>query len=315
MGAMDSLNARLKVGEVVIMDGGTGTEIQRRGVPVSQENWSGLPMTHNPDLIREIHEDYIKAGAEIIITNTFSTGRWMLKKVGLEDRTVEINRLGVKLALEARANAALDSPVIVAGSMSTYSPWSDPTVIPSYEAALTDYREQAKALAEAGVDLIVVEMLVRTLDTRTSVKAAVETGLPVWVGYSVVREGEKLYLGLHRKHGGEGIREAVDAVASMGVSAMFIMHTSPEDTGPGLLELKECTSLPIGAYAHSMGFKTEEQNPDEIVFGPYTPEGYLEYARGWVEMGAVVIGGCCRTTPEHIRALKERLPERVPTRG
>ena len=268
-------------------------------------------MTHNPDLIRDIHEDYIRAGAEIIITNTFSTGRWMLKEVGLEDRTVEINRLGVKLALEARASAPPDSPVIVAGSMSTYSPWLDPTVIPSYEAALTDYREQANALAEAGVDLIVVEMLVRTLDTRASVKAAVEMGLPVWVGFSVVREGEKLYLGLHRKHGAEGIREAVDAVASMGVSAMFIMHTSLEDTGPGLQELKRCTSLPIGAYAHSMGFKTEEQNPDEILFGPYTPEGYLEYARGWVEMGAVVIGGCCGTTPEHIRALKEGLPERV----
>ncbi len=161
------------------------------------------------------------------------------------------------------------------------------------------------------MDLIVVEMLVRTLDTRASVKAAVETGLPVWVGYSVVSEDEKLYLGLHRKHGAEGIREAVDAVESMGVSAMFIMHTSPEDTGPGLQELKECTSLPIGAYAHSMGFETEEKNPDEILFGPYTPEGYLEYARKWVEMGAVVIGGCCGTTPEHIRALKEGLPERV----
>ncbi|MCH7997658.1 MAG: homocysteine S-methyltransferase family protein, partial [Chloroflexi bacterium] len=81
----------------------------------------------------------------------------------------------------------------------------------------------------------------------------------------------------------------------------------------GLLELKECTSLPIGADAHSMGFETEEQKHDEIVLGPYTPEGYLEYARKWVEMGARVIGGCCGTTPEHIRALKKGLPRKVPS--
>ncbi|MFQ5933353.1 MAG: homocysteine S-methyltransferase family protein [Dehalococcoidia bacterium] len=312
MGAIDSLQSRLEAGEVIIMDGGTGTEIQRRGVPVSPNTWSGEPMLTHPDTVRVIHEDYIRAGAEIIITNTFSTGRYMLNEAGLGDRTVELNKLGVRLAREARDNAAAGRPVIIAGSMSTYSPWLDPTVIPSYEAALADYREQSQALAEAGVDLIVIEMLIRTLDARAAVKAAVETGLPVWVGYSLQRGGETLYLGIHGKHGGETIPEAVNAVASMGVSAMFIMHSLSEDTGPGIEELSQHTSFPIGAYAHSIDFSTPEPRCDSVVSKALSPYEYLTYAREWVNVGAQVIGGCCGTTPEHIRVLKDNLPAKIP---
>ena len=192
MAAIDLLRAKLDAGEVTIMDGGMGTEIGFRGVSVAGKTWSGAPMLTHPGTVREIHEDYIKAGAEIIITNTFSTGRYILKEAGLEDRTAELNRLGVKLAQEARDNSASEKPVVIAGSMSTYTPWGDPTVIPSYGAALTDYREQSQVLAEAGVDVIVVEMLNRTLDARAAAEAAKETGLPIWIGYSVIQENGKL---------------------------------------------------------------------------------------------------------------------------
>ena len=311
MAAIDSLQARLKAGEVAIMDGGTGSEIKFRGVSVGGKSWSGEPMLTHPDTVREIHEDYIKVGAEIIITNTFSTGRYILKQAGLEHRTVELNELGVRLAQEARDNSDSGKPLVIAGSMSTYSPWEDPTVIPSYEAALADYREQSRALAEAGVDVIVVEMLIRTLDARAAAEAAAETGLPVWIGYSVTEDSGKLYVGRRGMHTNDSIKAGVEAVSPAGVSAFFIMHSDIEDTAPGLRELRQCTDLPIGAYAHAV-LRPNPAQRDNMVWQDISPADHLEYAREWVEVGAQIIGGCCGIRPDHIRALKEGLPSRLP---
>ncbi|MFQ5872218.1 MAG: homocysteine S-methyltransferase family protein [Dehalococcoidia bacterium] len=317
---MESLQSRIEADEIIIMDGGTGTEIQRRGVPVDRKTWSGAPTLTHPDVIRAIHEDYIRAGAEIVITNTFSTDRATLEQAGLGDRTAEANQVAVRLAKEARENVPSDRPVVIAGSMSTFQPQMDPTEIPSYEAALADYREQAQLLAEAGVDLIVAEMIIRTLDARAAVEATLETGLPIWVGYSTVEHNGSQVLGLHGRAGNEGIREAVDSVKSMGVSALFSMHSLPEDTGPALKVLKQNTSMPIGAYAHTVRATAEELESVEwnklrpTVYSENAPatEEYLRFAQEWVGLGAQIIGGCCRTTPDHIKALKEGLLAKMP---
>ena len=309
----ESLQSRLNAGNIVIMDGGTGTELPRRGVPLCPATWSGRATLTHPEVIRQIHEDFIRAGAEVIITNTFSTSRSLLETGGLAGRTAEINRLAVRMALEARDNVPSAQPVVVAGSMSTLVPKMDPTVTPSYEAALADYREQAQTLAEAGVDLFVLEMLIRTLDARAAVEAAAETCLPIWVGYTLQRGNGGLYVGIRGKHANEEIGEAVDAVASMGVSAFFIMHTSVEDTLPGLRIMRQHTSLPIGAYAHSMQFSPGQQNTGAMTVRPSTADEYLGHAQDWVNAGAQVIGGCCGVDPDHIRALREGLPSKMPS--
>lgn len=294
MSTYESFESRLRAGEVIIMDGGTATEINRRGVPLDELSRSSGLIT-GPETVRSVHEDYIRAGAEIIITNTYSTGRWKLQQAGLGDRTVELNRLAVKLAQEARDNVAADRPVFIAGSMSTFHPRGDPTVIPLFDAALADYREQSCILAEAGVDLIVAEMLIRTVDIRASVEAAVSTGLRTWAGLSVKSDGDELFLGLRRKRGNERLPEAVEAAE--GASALFIMHTAIEDTSQGLRELGRLSSVPIGAYPHAHADSTDKDSPEE----------YLECAREWVDLGARIIGGCCSTTPEHIRLLRDNL--------
>ena len=312
MNIKDPLESRLKAGEVIIMDGGTGSEIRRRGTPTGERAWEAEATSEgrvrlrgndwaHPELIREIHEDYIKAGAEIIITNTFSTGRDKLELAGLADRTADLNRLGVKLAREAQGRAGSDRPVLIAGSMSTITPQNEPTVKPSYEKALAVYREQAQFLADAGVEVIVAEMIIRTLDARAAVEAIRETGLPAWMGYSVQKEGEEYFLGLSGKHAGETIAQAVDAVAVDGVTALFVMHSLSEDTGPALQEMRKHTSLPLGAYAHA-----------PMRLGTITPDAYLVYAREWVDAGVQIIGGCCGTNPEHIKLLKNNLPANVP---
>lgn len=307
MSAIDSLQPRLDAGGVVILDGGMGTEIQRRGIPMHPQTWSaGLLLTH-PEVIRAIHEDYIRAGAEIIITNSFNTSRARLETGGLANRTTEMNTLAVKLAREARDNVASDRPVFIAGAMNGLPPNIDATKTPSMEMARSNYQEQAQLLADAGVDLILIEMMIRTLDTKAAVEASVATGLPTWVGFSCQNDNGKLFLGVHGKWGKETVSDGVKAAADEGVSAMFIMHTLSEDTAQGLQELRQHWSGPVGAYAHCGDYIM----PNWIFENLLSPQEYLKYAQEWVGMGTQIIGGCCGITPDHIKVLKENLPAKV----
>ena len=317
MSALDKFNARLKAGEIIIMDGGTGTEIHRRGVTVDAKTWSGSPMLEYPDLVREIHEDYLRAGADIIITNTFSTSRSILEEGGMGDRTEEANRAAVRIAREAIENVAPDREVLLVGSMATINPLGDPNVPVSYDAALDEYHEQAGYLADAGVDVIAAEMIIRIVDAKAAVIGAAETGLPVWMGFSSVDSNGTQMLGLHSWHQNESLKEAVETVEPLGVSMFHTMHSLPSDTAPALRELKETTKLPLGAYAHTIGDDVAEMTFDEgfpDIVDNQNPSSlaYLQFARKWADLGAQVIGGCCGTTPDQIKALKEGLPQKVP---
>ena len=310
MGAMDSLRSRLEAGEVIILDGGIGSEVLRRGAAAGRVAWSAEALITSPETVRAVHEDYIRAGAEIITTNTFSTGRSDLRRAGLGHRTMELNRLAVRLAREARENVPSDRPVAIAGSMSTLNPKGNSAYTPTHETALAEYWEQAHLLAEAGVDLLLVEMLVRTLDARVAVEAAAGTGLPVWVGFSFRDHGGELSLGVRGDLGPERIADAARMVNEGGVGAAFVMHTLPHETDLALPELKASVTVPVGAYAHtisSTGAPDWTWDFDRAML----PEEYLRHAQGWVGMGAQIVGGCCATSPDHIRALKEGLPTRV----
>ncbi|MQF82605.1 homocysteine S-methyltransferase family protein [SAR202 cluster bacterium AD-802-E10_MRT_200m] len=299
MNLADTLQNKLDTKKIVIMDGGTGTEISRRGVTLYPSlSWSANANVTHPELVRDIHRDYILAGAEIIITNTFSTSRATLANDGLSSQTEEINNESVRLAMEARKNCGADDRVVIAGSVSSFEPKGHPEIIPSYEAALEDYREQATILAASGVDLIVLEMFTRTVDLKAAIVAATETGLPIWVGLSCESHDGQIYLGLMGRHGGETIADAVLTSSSPNVKAFCIMHSPPEVTAQALQELKNSTSLPLGAYAH--GGNIEGGNS---LGASADPQKYLDYAHEWVACGATIVGGCCGTTPEHIRVL------------
>ena len=309
MALATSLHDKLGAKKIVIMDGGTGTEVSRRGVAIEVGgSWSADSNITFPDLVRDIHRDYILAGAEIITTNTFSSSRVTLEKGGLSERTEEINEKSVSLAMEARENCHAEETVVIAGSMSAFEPKDQPAIIPSYQDALEDYREQVRLLAGAGVDFIVLEMFSRTVDLKAAIEAVAETGLPIWVGLSCESHDGEIYLGLSGRHGGETIADAVYASSSPNVKAFCIMHSPPQVTADALRELKACTSLPIGAYAHGGRVDDEEGQAPKVSPGRPSltgtdPEKYLDYAREWVACGATIIGGCCGTTPEHIRAL------------
>ena len=295
------LQRRLASGETILMDGGMGSEIERRGA-ISPTTWSGGPMLTHPDLVRDIHQEYIEAGAEIIITNTFGTGRDMLEEGGIQHKVAEANKLGMEAALQARKNTGTENSVVIAASVSTMRPKAHAEIPVPYETALATYREQLGELAKGAPDVAVGEMLVRISDTLAVIQAATELNLPVWVGLSLVRDGDDLYLGIQDRHGGETLQDALEAIEHKGVASVFIMHTPVDNTGPGLDIVKNNWQGTFGAYAH---FPRSGSPPSPPI--PRNPQQYLEYAKRWNKQGARIIGGCCGTTPAHIRALKEWL--------
>ena len=147
MSNFEKLQGRLAAGATILMDGGMGSELGRRGLE-SPTTWSGGPMLTHPELVRDIHQEYIEAGAEIIITNTFSTGRDMLEVGGLEHKVAEANNLGIEAAVQARRNAGKEDSVVIAASVSTMAPKSHAEVPVPYEKALETYREQLGELAK-----------------------------------------------------------------------------------------------------------------------------------------------------------------------
>ncbi len=301
MSNFEKLQARLAAGETILMDGGMGSELEKRRL-TNPTTWSGGPMLTHPELVRDIHQEYIEAGAEIIITNTFGTGRDLLEEGGLGHKVAEANRLGIEAAVQARRNAGAEDSVVIAASVSTMTPKEHAEVPVPYEKALETYREQLGELAKGGPDVAVGEMLVRISDTLAVIEAAAGLGLPVWVGLSLVQNDDELCLGIDGRHGGETLQDCMDAIKDKGIESVFIMHTLVDDTGPGLGIVKQSRSGTFGAYAHFPGHGGPTPWANAM-----DPQQYLEYAKGWSEQGARIIGGCCGTTPDHIRALSEWL--------
>ena len=159
------LQARLDAGGVVMIDGATGTELERRGADMDDACWCGRATLSHGDILRGIHEDYIRLGCDLVTANTFASGRAMLEPAGLGERFEEINRRAVEIALEARDRAAAGRPVAVAGSMSHMVPIAagadrrDPESVPEAARAGAMFAEMAGLLADAGVDLILMEMM------------------------------------------------------------------------------------------------------------------------------------------------------------
>lgn len=300
---MTTLQKRIDQGEVIILDGAMGTELEKRGVPMDNTAWSGAAVATHPDIVRQVHEDYIRAGADIIITNSFGTARHVLEPAGIGDQFRELNIRSVTLAQEARDNVA-DRPIFIAGSMSTFVAHNEAGNRPSAEQAQANYREQAEILAETGVDLIMMEMMQDIEQATYAVTAAVSTRLPVWVGFSC-RLDEKNTVRSFR--GNHMFTSVLEAIVPLGGSVMSIMHTLTEDTAPSLRILKEKWQGPIGAYPHSGDFIMPHWQFIDMI----SPEDFAAEAQKWVQMGVQIVGGCCGIGPEHIRLLKEQLPTHI----
>jgi len=318
----EAIFGRIADGGLVIIDGGTGSQLQAEGVPMDHVAWSARANLEQPDVVQRVHEEYIRAGAEVIIANTYAASRAALKPAGLGDRVAEANRSAVRAALRAR-EAAATGPVAVAGSMSSFSPIDmdaealdrphpGPTAEDARFPSLADFREQAGLLAEGGVDLIALEMINAQSYGRAAVAAAAETGLPVWLGVSPFRLEDGSLVGLPDLGDGESFEDLLSALIDPAPAAVTVMHAEPEVTLDAIEIIRRHFAGPIGVYA-----ETGDWQPPNWVFNGLTPDEYLQQAITWADRGAQLIGGCCGTGPQHIRALAEGLGWRSmrPDRG
>jgi homocysteine S-methyltransferase len=303
-GPIGQLTTRLAAGGLLLLDGATGTELQRRGVRMHNETWCATASLTDPGILIGVHGDYILAGADIITTNTFSTNRSMLEPAGLGNRLREINRTAVQLALKARELAAVPRLVAVAGSMSHQVPvvagcdFRDPEAVPDSRTAAANFREIAEILAESGVDLILMEMMSDPDLALPAIAAAKATGLPVWVGLSARMEEDGRLVAYHRRE--LSFAEAAEAIIAAGGNAFGIMHSHTQAIAPGLEIIRRLWDGPLMAYPDSGSFSMPEWIFTDII----APADLLELGRGWRDdFGVNILGGCCGLGVEHIQAL------------
>jgi S-methylmethionine-dependent homocysteine/selenocysteine methylase len=265
--------------------------------------WSANALLSAPQVLGQVHADYLRAGAEIVTANTFRTHRRSLAKGGLGDRARELTHFAVKVAREAAlaCRNGTDAPhdCFVAGSMAPLEDSYRPNLAPSAEECEREHQEMARNLAEAGVDLLLVETMNTVREAVAATRAACATGLPVITAF-VCREDGRVF-------SGETVRAAAEAVVPLGVAGVCINCTPTPLIGKPFNELRAAVRS-FSTLRVIVGLYANIGHTDEIAGWASTADiSPLEYARlaaRWLEQGARLIGGCCGTTPAHIAALR-----------
>lgn len=273
----------------VLLDGATGTNLQKAGMPVGvcPEQW----ILENSEVLIDLQKRYVEAGTDILFAPTFTASRIKLREYGLEDHLEEMNRKLVALSKEA----AKGTNALVAGDLTMTGEQLYPLGDLMFEDLVDVYKEQAKIIAEAGADLFVVETMMSLQECRAAVLAIREVcDLPVMVSLTYNEDGRTLY--------GTDPVTAVVVMQSLGADAVGMnCSTGPEAMLEPIAKMAEYAAIPLLAKPNA---GMPELIDGQTVFN-VEPEEFAEVGKKLVEEGAAIIGGCCGTTPEHIRALKE----------
>ena len=300
-----TIQKKLDQGQTIILDGGTGTDIQRRGAPMNGQTWCAEVNLTHPDIVRAVHDDYIRVGADIITANTFATSALSFNAFGRDDDLLQIDARAVAIARQAAAGTS----VAVAGSVSTMRPvaaGSDRTLKQQEwpEAHARElFQRKVDNLAAAGVDLLMMEMMRDTDYSVYATEAAIATGLPVWVGISVERRADGKLSGFGRED--QLLDDVAKRLAATRPAVISIMHSSPNDTDEALQVLRKYWDGPIGTYPESGYFKMPDWQFVDII----APAELVSKSRGWKGLGVTIFGGCCGVGPDHIAALAQEFKQ------
>jgi homocysteine S-methyltransferase len=296
---------KLAAGRPVVLDGATGTDLQRRGVPMDDEVWCATANLIAPAAVQSVHADYIGAGAQVITANTFATSPLLFNALGRDGEIASIDRAAVTLARAARDTTG--AAVAIAGSFSVMRPVTRGTAVvgesPSWSASQARPLMRAKAdgLAEAGCDLIIMEMMRDCDYSLWATEAAVATGLPVWVGVAVERRADGRLVGFGRQEW--DLEDIVAALMTSGALACLVMHNDIDLTAEALDIMASHWAGPLGAYPESGYFEMPDWQFVDII----EPDGFVARCLQWRRQGATILGGCCGIGPEHIAALAAAL--------
>lgn len=288
----------------ILLDGGMSLELSQRSANRTPRRWSAEYLIEEPDLVREVHADYIRAGATVITTNTYSSTFTRMAMVHAADEVPLMQRVACEMAQRARDQAGQSGAgVLIAGGLPPLNGTYRPDRVRAFDINLDEYRRLVELQAPY-VDLFLCETMSTGEEALSAAQAACETGKPVWVSWSLQDDAPRL-------RSGETIEEAAAMLDKLDIAALLANCSSPESIGRAMDELI-ATGLPCGGYANAFTFipltytpgKTREQLTTRQDLGP---EVYARHVLDWVQQGASIVGGCCEVGPRHIAALKEAL--------
>lgn len=289
---------------LTILDGGMGRELKRIGAPFSQPLWSAQALIEAPHYVKQAHESFIDAGAEIITVNSYACVPFHLGETLFSERGPELAKLAAKLARQAADESKRD--VLVAGAI--------PPFFGSYRPELFD-AERAGALTHAlyhaqapYVDLWLVETISSLEEARVIAKAMSISDKPVHFAFTLIDEvTEEAKL-----RSGESVKEAVTLMLSRQADGLFFNCSIPEVIEQALIDTTSVinalnATMTLGVYANSFSpiLSGHQANGTLQEMRHFSPQEYLELAKVWAKRGASVIGGCCGIGPEHIDHLSE----------
>ncbi len=294
---MKSFKERIQ-NEVIVFDGGTGTYLYDKGIYINR-CFEELNLS-NPELITEVHRDYVNAGADVIETNTFGANQYTLAAQGLELKVYEINFRGAQLA-----RAVAKDSTLVAGAIGPLGIQIEPLGKLSYDEAKDAFKEQIKGLLDGGVDLLVFETFSLVEELVQGIRAVRELNLeiPVVAQVTINNEGNLL--------SGETLERFVEAVSAHKVDVIGLnCSVGPRMMLEALERLRELTTLPLSVQPNA-GLP---QNIGGRNLYMTSPEYMAEYAKRFIQTGASIVGGCCGTNPTHIKAIRRAVQALQPTK-
>lgn len=289
--------ARVLDGQVTILDGAIGTELERLGVPMDKNAWCGLAAIEHLEVLREIHKEYILAGADIITAHTYSSSRIMMDSVGLGHMTQKVNREAVRIAKSA-ASLFGSKKLLVAGSLSHRVPILDGSNDPSLGKVRDSAKEMVDILVEEKCDFILLEMMYNPVRILPTFEIATETDLPVWAGFSARRGPDGEVLSYHQESD-IPFKEIVKVISHFEIDVAGIMHTPADLVGDAIDILRDVYSGPLMVYPDSGFF----QSPNWQFIDIMEPSKLLDFGSKWSESGVKVLGGCCGLSPRHIKQI------------
>lgn len=284
---------RLAAERVLLLDGATGSELRKAGMPVgvATEAWA----YEHPEVIKKLQRAYVEAGSDVIYAPTFMANRMGLEAHGMAGRLRELNEGLVKLSKEAAGGRAL-----VAGDMTTTGRPLEPVGTLSYQALLDVYREQAEVLAEAGADLLVTETMLGLEETVCAVEAAMAVcDLPILCSLTVEADGHLMF--------GGSVIDALETLQAVGASAVGLnCSVGPDQLEAVVASMKAVAQVPVIAKPNAGMPVMDAQG---MAHYDMSPEAFAGAMRRLVAAGAGIVGGCCGTDPEYIRALRRAVSE------
>ena len=296
------IKEKLDQNNIVILDGGNGGELEQIGAKMDKDLWAGKSAIDDPDKLFQVHENYIKSGADVITSNTYAITPISMKEYGYEEFIQEWNKKTVDIALKAAAST--DKEIAVAGSVSTSGSWDKLT----NEEIKPGFTDQLNILSDAGVDLIILEAMTSKDETvETMIECSSKINLPIWLSISCAmnNEEEKLMHGYQESVTNskakfyDYLENSLTKFSQLHKGPILVAHSDIKVTREAIKILKKIHKGTVGAYPNDGYF----EKPNWKLVDNISPSNYLEEAKSWVANGAQIIGGCCGVGPDKIKAI------------